>query len=167
VADAGFNDNNGELSWGGRLVLAQGSVAAGASYLQGDYDPQAEFNYEVWGVDASVYAFGAQLRAEYLERMTEVLEDNERASFKKKGFYAQLEAPVEPRLALVGRFDGLLREGVAVGTVNDEASAIIRWTVGVNVMPTLDYAFRLHFEHWRFTDFDNTNVLHFGTLITY
>jgi hypothetical protein len=167
VAEPGLNDNNERPSWGTRLSLAQGPFAVGGSYIRGAYDPSADFDYEIWGVDASVYFFGARLRGEYLERQTDVLENDARRNLTKKGFFGQLEVPIREYLAVVGRFDGLLREGAPVGTVNDESSGIIRWTYGVNVMPSVDYSFRLQFEHWRFTDFAFSHVLHLGLVIAY
>jgi hypothetical protein len=86
---------------------------------------------------------------------------------QKQGFFAQLEAPLDPRLTLVARFDGLLREGPALGTDNDATSGILRWTGGINFAPAVDYAFRVQFEHWRFTDFEDVNVLHVGTVVSY
>lgn len=167
LGDAGFSDNNENLSWGGRLALAQGPLTAGASYLRGAYDPDSNFDYEVWGVDASAYWRGVQLRGEYVERDTQVLQDETRDTLEKKGFYVQLEVPTGRHLALVGRFDGLLREGPPLGTENDESSGIVRFTAGVNVTPTIHYALRLQYQHWRFTDFVDSDVLHLGVVATY
>ena len=167
VGTSGLSDNNDDISWGGRLALAQGPLAAGVSYLHGAYDPDAEFDYDVWGIDLSAYARGVQFRGEYLARKTQIRDEGVRGALRKKGFYSQLEVPAGRYLQLVGRFDGLLREGPPLGTVNDETSGVVRWTAGVNVIPTLDYAFRLQYEHWRFTDFPSSNVLHVGTVITY
>jgi hypothetical protein len=167
VADAGVIDNNDSPSWGGRLALAQGPFALGGSYLRGTYDPDGDYDYDAWGIDGSVYVRGIQLRGEYLHRGTDVLDDDRLNIVHKDGFYAQVEAPVGRYLDLVGRFDGLLREGVPLGTNNDESSAIVRFTVGANVKPTIDYAFRLQYERWRFTDFAEVDVLHLGAVITY
>lgn len=163
----GWTDNNGDVSWGGRIAVAQGPVAVGGSYLRGAYDPQAEFGYDAWGVDGSVRLLGAQLRAEYLERSTDVAVGSDRRSLRKNGFYAQLEAPLRSYLAVVGRVDGLLREGPPLGTDNDETSGIFRWTLGVNVTPAIDYGFRAQYEKWRFTDFSDADVVHLGMVVTY
>ena len=85
----------------------------------------------------------------------------------KKGWYGQLEVPAGRYVDVVGRLDGLLRTGVALGTPNDQASGIVRLTWGVNVKPALDYAFRLQMEHWRFTDFDEETVIRLGAIVTY
>jgi hypothetical protein len=167
VADAGFDDNNQSASWGGRVVLAEGPASAGASYLRGDYDPAADFAYEAWGVDGALYLRGIQLRGEYLERATDVLGETDRETLRKKGFFVSLEVPVRERFAVVGRFDGLLREGPALATVNDDTSGIVRWTAGLNVMPTIDYSLRFQFEYWRFSDFDGVGVFHVGAVTTY
>lgn len=167
VSDTGFQDNNRSPSWGARLALAQGPATLGGSFLRGAYDPATEFEYEAWGVDGSLWQSGFQLRAEYLERATEVLDGEARALLRKKGFFVQLETPAWHRVAWVNRFDGLLREGPPLATENDRSSGITRWTTGVNVMPTIDTAFRLQFEYWRFTDFDGVGVLHAGVITTY
>jgi hypothetical protein len=167
LADRGFNDNNGDVSVGGRLALAQGPFAAGGSYLRGAYDPRSRFAYGVWGVDGAVRLPGGQLRGEYVSRSTEVLAAGARSTLRKQGFYAQVEAPVRGPLAIVARFDGLLREGPPLGTDNDEASGIVRWTIGANVSPTIDYAFRVQYEHWRFTDFADRDALHVGMVVSY
>ena len=166
-SNRGVNDNNGDLSCGGRIALARGAVAAGGSYLRGAYDPQSKFDYTVWGLDGSVRLPGGQLRAEYLSRHTEVLEAGTPGILRKSGFYAQVEAPVRKTVALVARFDGLLREGPPLGTDNDASSGIVRWTVGVNVSPSIDYGIRLQYEFWRLTDFADKDVLHVGMVVTY
>lgn len=167
VADTGFLDNNRSLSWGARLVLAQGPATLGGSFLRGAYDPATEFEYEAWGVDASLWQRGFQLRAEYLERETDVLDGEVRGLLRKKGFFAQLETPPWHRVSAVGRFDGLLREGPPLATDNDRSSGITRWTTGLGFAPTLDTSFRVQFEYWRFTDFDGIGVLHAGIITTY
>jgi hypothetical protein len=167
VADTGFLDNNRTPSWGARLALAQGPATLGASLLRGAYDPLTEFEYEAWGVDASLWERGFQLRVEYLERATDVLDGESRALLRKKGFFAQLESPEWRRFAAVGRFDGLLREGPPLSTDNDRSSGVTRWTTGVSFSPTLDTQLRLQFEYWRFTDFDGIGVVHAGVVTTY
>jgi len=167
VADTGFLDNNRTPSWGARLALAQGPATLGASFLRGAYDPLTEFEYEAWGVDASLWQRGFQLRAEYLERATDVLDDERRGLLRKKGFYLQLESPTWHRFAAAGRFDGLLREGPPLATDNDHSSGITRWTTGLGFSPTLDTQLRLQFEYWRFTDFDGIGVVHAGVITTY
>jgi hypothetical protein len=167
LGDAGFSDNNNELAWGTRVALALGPLTAGGSYLRGAYDPDSDYDYDIWGIDASAYWRGLQLRAEYVVRGTEVLEEETRAMLRKKAFYAQLEAPAGRHLELVGRFDGLLREGPPLGTENDASSALLRWTAGINVMPTINHALRFQYEHWRFTDFVNSDALRLGLVVSY
>ena len=168
LGDGGYSDNNDAVAWGGRVAVARGPLTAGASYLQGAYDPVGDYDYGVWGIDGSAYVGGVQLRGEYLARETDVLNDAEaRATLWKKGFYVQAESPTVRHVALVARFDGLLREGPALGTENDESSGIVRWTAGFNVMPTLEYSLRFQYEHWRFTDFNENDVLHFGVTASY
>jgi len=167
VGDLSLEDNNDELSAGTRIALAQGPVSAGFSYMRGAYDPDDRWEYRIWGFDASAYIRGVQLRAEYVTRKTDVLEGETPGTLRKKGFYAQAEVPAGRYLTAVARVDGLLREGDPLGTINDVSSGIVRWTAGVNVAPTLDYSFRLQWEHYRFTDFDNTDVARVGVVTTY
>jgi hypothetical protein len=94
-------------------------------------------------------------------------DDTVRATLKKSGFYVQAEMPAGTHLQLVARLDGLLREGPALATDNDESSAIVRWTVGLNLTPALDWSARLQVERWRFTDFPEINVARFGVVTTY
>ena len=63
--------------------------------------------------------------------------------------------------------DGLLREGGPVSDKIDASSGIVRWTSGLNFMPSIDYVFRFQFEYWRFTDFDGVGVFHLGVVTTY
>jgi len=169
LSDGGFSDNNDEPSWGGRLAFARGPVTAGASFLRGDYDPGGKYDYTVFGFDASAWIRGVQLRGEYVARENHVfvLASGDRAILRKKGFYVQAESPVVRRVQLVGRLDGLLRQGATLATENDASSAIVRWTTGINFVPSIDYALRFQLEHWRFTDFVDTNVLRFGVVTSY
>lgn len=167
VDDASFTDNNDSPAWGARLSVAQDLLSIGGSYLRGAYDPDSKYDYYAWGVDLALRLGTTQLRSEYVERDTEVLVEEGRDNLIKKGFYVQAEQPVGRYLTFVGRFDGLLREGDALGTENDLSSGILRWTLGVNVSPTIDYSIRLGYEYWRFTDFRDVNVLHLGAVIAY
>ena len=167
VSNAGFEDNNDHLSWGGRLALARGEATAGGSFMRGAYDPKAQYDYDAWGVDGSARLLGFQLRAEYLERDTEVADAGTRRTLMKKGFYGQIESPAWRKLSAAWRIDGLLREGPALGTDNDASSGILRWTLGVALSPGLEYAFRAQYEHWRFTDFADADVVHVGLVVTY
>jgi hypothetical protein len=167
TSTAGFNDNNRDVTWGGRLALAQGALAAGGSYLRGAYDTEADYDYHAWGVDASAQLLGTRLRAEYLQRHTLVSTEEGDRILRKAGFYAQVERPIRGPVALVGRIDGLLREGPPLATDNDDTSGIVRWTLGLNWSPSVDYAVRLQFEHWRFSDFPEADVVHVGTVVTF
>ena len=166
LGDGGFSDNNEDMSWGGRMALAQGAVSAGASYLRGRYDPDANQDYSVWGVDGSVWLRGVQLRGEYAARETDVLDGDVPSLLRKKGFYGQLEVPAG-RYTFVGRFDGLLRQGAPLATENDQSSGVLRWTGAVALAPTAQYSVRLQYEHWRFTDFADSDVLHVGVVAAY
>jgi hypothetical protein len=167
VSTAGFEDNNDRLSWGGRVALARGDATLGGSWLQGQYDPAAAYDYRAWGVDGSARLRGFQLRAEYLERDTEVLDAGALRTLEKKGFYGQIETPAWKKLSAAWRIDGLLREGPSLGTDNDESSGILRWSLCASFAPALEYAFRAQYEHWRFTDFADADVVHVGLVVTY
>lgn len=161
------SDNNGSLSWGGRVSFAREAVSLGGSYLKGSYDPESRFEYAAWGVDLALKAAGIKVRSEYLERDTDVLTAEGPARLTKKGFYIQAEVPLERRLGVVGLLDGLLREGPSLGTENDERSGIVRWSLGLNVSPAIQYTFRLAYDHWRFTDFEDADVWHAGVVVAY
>lgn len=165
--DAGFTDNNDDPAWGARLSVSQDILTMGGSYLRGAYDPASDYDYSAWGVDLALRLGNVQLRSEYLERDTEILVEESRDNLLKKGFYLQAESPLGRYLTLVGRFDGLLREGDPLGTANDQSSGVVRWTLGVNVSPTVDYSFRLGYEYWRFTDFRDVSVVHLGAVVAY
>lgn len=168
LGEGGFSDNNDEPSWGGRVALGWKDFTGGASFLRGAYDPDADFDYTVWGVDGSARLAGVQLRGEYVARENDVLDAaGARRLLRKKGFHVQAESPAVRRVSLVGRVDGLLRQGPPLATVNDEASGLVRWTAGVNVAPDLAWSVRLQFEHWRFTDFVESDVVRFGILTSY
>ena len=167
VSTAGFEDNNDRLSWGGRLALARGSYTAGGSYMRGAYDPAGAFDYDIWGVDGSARIAGFQLRAEYLERDTEVSDAAAVRTLTKKGFYGQIESPAWRRLSAAWRIDGLLREGPSLGTDNDESSGILRWALCASFSPALEYSIRAQYEHWRFTDFADADVVHVGLVVTF
>ncbi len=168
LGDGGFSDNNDEPSWGGRVALGWRDFTGGASFLRGAYDPGAEFDYTVWGVDGSARVAGVQLRAEYLARENDVVDAaGARDLLRKKGFHVQAESPAVRQVSLVARVDGLLRQGPPLATVNDPSSGLVRWTAGVNVAPAVDWSVRLQFEHWRFTDFVESDVVRFGILTSY
>jgi hypothetical protein len=164
---SGYTDNNRDTSWGTHVSFSHGDATLGASYLSGAYDPAAAYRYEVWGVDASMAIRALRLRYEYLERATDVDADGARDVLRKKGFYLQAELATGEHVTLVGRLDGLLRKGPAIGTDNDENSGIIRGTAGVSIAPTADSALRLDYERWRFTDFDHVNVIHSAIVVAY
>lgn len=161
------SDNNGSLSWGGRVSFARKAVSFGGSYLKGTYDPASRFEYAAWGVDLALEAAGITLRSEYLQRDTDVLAAEELGRLRKRGFYVQVEIPVERRVGIVGLFDGLLREGPSLGTEIDAQSGIVRWSLGLNISPAIQYTFRLAYDHWRFTDFEDTDVWHAGVVVAY
>lgn len=168
LGDGGWSDNNDEPSWGGRLSLGYGAFTAGASVLRGTYDPESDFDYTVWGLDGSAWLRGVQFRGEYVARENHVLDaDGARTLLRKKGFVVQAESPSVRHVSVVGRLDGLLRQGPPLGTVNDESSGLVRWTAGVNVAPSMDWAMRLQFEHWRFTDFMESDVVRVGIVTSY
>ncbi len=166
TGDDALIDNNDQLSWGTRLSVARGEFTLGGSYLHGNHDLNAEYDYGAWGLDASAMLLGVRLRSEYLERRTAVAFEGRRRNLRKKGFTIQAEAPVGRYLMGVARFEGLLREGPPTAVL-DSSSGIVRWTLGLNVMPTVDFSVRAAVEHWRFTDFADTDVIRLGTVLTY
>lgn len=72
----------------------------------------------------------------------------------KDGFYVEALLPVLPRLELVGRFDGLRRQGnVPVTSELRKSSAVLRYTVGADVTVGHGVRIKLAGEFYDFSDF--------------
>ena len=182
-------DNNNRPTVGGRLAttfrLSQiTDITFGASGQYGKFDPQAKYSYAIVGADVSFRSGRTDLRFEYLARRQQFDTSNPDALryqvpakggdfFVKHGAYVELKQPLTNWLDLIGRVDGMYREGnVVVESPLDKRSSVLRYTVGT--MFTIEQGLRakVSTELWDFSDPDaggnHTNVtLHAAIVGTY
>jgi hypothetical protein len=177
-----YLDNNSEPSVGARLsatVEMGGALIAtlGASGMTGRYDPARELGFLIGGADLVLQLGSVQLRAEYLIRRTRMsLGEDPVARFRygpgqdgtfdeyflKHGFYAELEQQFGD-IELVGRFDGLYRQGNVVATSPLRSkSALLRYTVAAAYRLPGGLRLKTSAERYDFSDFDDEVALHLG-----
>lgn len=149
--------------------------------MHGSYDPDAKLPFTILGAHLTFRFKDLFLRLEYLTRKTKMdvlaSEDEEAPVFKnapradgtydpimvKDGGYAELEVPLNQRLTLVLREDGLRRRGNIVTTSALRSdSALIRHTVGVAIGLGQSVRVKLSYERYDFSDFDDESVIHAG-----
>ena len=106
----------------------------------GKYDLQ--FSYAIVGADVSFRSGRTDLRFEYLARRQQFDTSNPDAYryeipskggdfFVKHGAYIELKQPLTQWLDLIGRVDGMYREGnVLVESPLSQKSTVLRYTVG-------------------------------------
>jgi hypothetical protein len=170
-----YVDNNSRPAAGGRLSGTLDFADAGTSFtlglsgMWGWYDPNHNLTYMIGGIDGYARIKKLELRAEYLIRRTEMsLGDDPAARFKygpgpdgkydryflKDGFYAEALYPVHDRVELVGRVDGLRRNGNVPTTSSlQKKSAILRYTLGVDVTIGWGVRVKAAAEYYDFSDF--------------
>ncbi|HET9623925.1 MAG TPA: hypothetical protein VFP84_21280 [Kofleriaceae bacterium] len=178
--EAYYVDNNSRPSFTGRVALNvvhdRTIVTAGVSGMAGTYDPANRLKYQIVGADLQVEISRVFLRAEYLVRRTQMaLTDDPVARFKygpgkngkydpyflKSGWYAELEAPLTDRIDLIGRWDGLRRQGNVLRTsALREDSALLRYTLGTSVRIKGATRVKLSGEFYDFSDFDDEIAVH-------
>jgi hypothetical protein len=175
-----YVDNNSEPAGGGRLALTVNfsdfvSGTLGVSFMYGHYDPAADLEYHIAGADLYLRFDELAIRVEYLLRRTEfaVGSDPEQRFryefdpqdnfFIKDGFYAEAEYPFTDWLEVFYRIDGMRRVGnVPVSSPLRSTSAILRNTVGANLVVERGLRIKLSGEYWDFTDFDDEVAIHAG-----
>ena len=175
-----YVDNNSRPSLGARIalnLLAGGTtVTLGASGMAGTYDPQNHLDYQIAGGDLVVQISRIFLRAEYLIRRTQMSLGSDPADrfkygpgkngkydpyFLKQGFYAELEVPLGDRFDLIGRWDGLRRQGNVLRTSELRSdSAVLRYTLGTSVRLRGATRIKLSGEFYDFTDFQDEIAIH-------
>jgi hypothetical protein len=127
-----YVDNNSRPTGGGRasltLALSKTSDATlGASGMYGTFDPMNRLTYGIFGGDFSMRFGQTNLRMEYLVRRQEfdtsdpsifkyALGSKNGNFFLKHGAYVELEQPVSGRVTMLGRIDGLYRDGNVAAT---------------------------------------------------
>jgi hypothetical protein len=177
-----YLDNNSEPSVGARLsatVEMGGALIAtlGASGMTGRYDPARELGFLIGGADLVLQLGSVQLRAEYLIRRTRMSLGEDPVErfrygpgqdgtfdeyFLKHGFYAELEQQFGD-IELVGRFDGMYRQGNVVATSPLRSkSALLRYTVAAAYRLPGGLRLKTSAEHYDFSDFDDEVALHLG-----
>jgi hypothetical protein len=167
-------DNNSLPSVGGRVgvnvrLADRVDWTVGGSALHGAYDPQGLFTYTVLGIDTFLRIGRVNIRGEYLIRRTEMATGQDptrwqyelplladRSDFTetlfmvKDGFYVEVDGPVNRRVELVGRFDGIRRIGnVPVGVPLDFNAGMLRGTLGANFIIARGYRVKSSVEYWR------------------
>jgi hypothetical protein len=184
-----YVDNNARPTAGGRagvlLKLGDASdVALGVSAMAGTWDPDNRFTYVIAGADLTLRLSKTTIRAEVLARRQQfgtaeplrfkyLPSSTQGDFFLKSGFYAEIEQAVTPELDLIGRFDGLARDGnVERDSTLSSKSTALRETLGLAY--ALDRGIRLKgsTELWQFSDADATGRqlelgFHFGAVGTY
>lgn len=172
-----YVDNNSAPSAGGRLGFTfrlgeRTDLTLGGSAIYGPYDASSRLSYFILGADAFLRAGRTNLRAEYLIRRTE-MDSSSPGRFlydlpannpdgspmlplfnAKDGWYVELEQPINRRLELVFRWDGLHRAGnVLNGSELQSDAGISRLTAGANIIIERGYRFKVNVEHWLFWGF--------------
>jgi hypothetical protein len=164
-------DNNNRPTVGGRVATTfrlspVTDVTFGASGQYGKFDPELKHSYAIVGADVSLRSGRTDLRFEYLARRQQFDTSNAAALryevprnggdfFVKHGAYVELKQPVTNWLDLIGRVDGMYREGnVVLESPLAKKSSVLRYTVGT--MFTLEQGLRakLSTELWDFSDVD-------------
>ena len=83
--------------------------------------------------------------------------------FAKDGFYASTDLLVLDWLELVGRVDGMRRQGnVPQGSELRSLSAVLRYTAGVNFVLPAYFRVKLSGELYDFSDFEDEAAIHMG-----
>ncbi len=167
-------DNNSLPSVGGRVGLNirladRVDWTVGGSGLHGAYDPQGLFTYTILGIDTFLRIGRVNIRGEYLVRRTEMAtgQDPTRWQYElpllpdrsdvtetlfsvKDGWYVEVDGPVNRRVELVGRWDGIRRIGnVPVGVPLDFNAGMMRGTLGANFIIARGYRVKTSVEYWR------------------
>ncbi len=183
-----YVDNNSRPSWGARLAAAlylgsRTSLHLGSSFLAGTYDPDNALDYWIAGADTALSLGTWALRAEYLLRRTRMSLGADPATrfrygpgpsgtydpyFLKDGFALELDGPLLPWLELVARLDGMRRRGnVPQGSPLRSESAILRSTLGLNLLYERALRVKISGEFWDFSDFADEVALHVGVVAAF
>jgi len=180
-----YVDNNSSPTVGGRLAMGLnlgdlGTLKLGLSGMYGTYDPDNELDVLLLGADLSLRLDDFTLRAEYLIRRTKMgLGENPAERFHygpgadgtydpyflKDGWYAEAEYIILEDVTLVGRFDGMRRNGnVPIGSTLRKSSLVFRYTVGANWRVHSHISLKLSAELYDFSDFDDEAAVHSGVV---
>jgi hypothetical protein len=178
-----YVDNNSEPIVGGRLAGTidldddGDTLAFGASAMAGHYDAQGQLAFSIVGVDVVAKLAGVFVRAEYLQRRTDMgLGASPATRFKygpgpdgmydtafhKHGYYVEGELPLG-RVDLIARWDGLVRVGnVLADSPLAHMSTITRYTGGFAVRLASNIRLKASAEYYVFSDFPDEVAIHLG-----
>jgi hypothetical protein len=174
-----YVDNNSEPALGGRVSGSidldddGDSLGLGASAMAGHYDDQGKLGFAIGGVDLVAKLAGVFLRAEYLQRRTQMAPriDPTLPGFKyggtdltfvKHGYYVEGEVPIG-RVDLIARWDGLWRIGdVLVSSPLAHDARVTRYTAAMAVRLTSNVRLKASGEYYVFSDFPDELAFHLG-----
>jgi hypothetical protein len=166
-----YVDNNGEPSVGGRVgatfrLSPSSDLTLGVSAQYGHFDPDRKLSYSILGSDLSLRVGRTDLRLEYLVRRQQFDDQNPAALrydifgprgnfFVKQGAYAELKQPLGEDIDLVGRVDGMFRNGnLPVMSPLSVRSTVLRYTLGAMYALSTGLRAKLSAELWDFSDAD-------------
>ena len=164
-------DNNNRPTLGARIATTFrltpiSDITFGASGQYGKFDPEAKYSYAIVGADVSFRSGRTDLRFEYLARRQQFDTSNAEALryevprsggdfFVKHGAYIELKQPVNNWIDLIGRVDGMYREGnVVLESPLSRKSSVLRYTVGTMVTLEPGLRAKLSAELYDFSDVD-------------
>lgn len=178
-----YVDNNSEPAVGGRVAgsvdldEAGDSLQLGASAMAGHYDPQGQLGFEIYGADLVLEIAGMFVRAEYLQRRTDMALGTDPAmrfkygpgpdgryevTFVKHGYYVEGEVPLG-RVSVIARWDGLARTGNVLATSPlAHFARVERYTAAAAVRITNNVKLKASAEYYVFGDFPDELALHLG-----
>ncbi|TNF37509.1 MAG: hypothetical protein EP329_02985 [Deltaproteobacteria bacterium] len=180
-----YVDNNSQPTVGGRVAASfylgpDTALTIGASGMYGTYDPDNRLDLLVLGADLVLRIERWALRVEYLARRTRMdLGSDPAQAFRygpgsdgrydpyalKDGFYAETTFPIGDHVELVGRVDGMRRQGnVPIASPLRSESAVLRYTVGGNLRLTDGWRVKLSTELYDFSDFEDELAIHLGVV---
>jgi hypothetical protein len=162
-------DNNNRPTVGARIATTFrlspiSDITFGASGQYGKFDPELKHSYAIVGADVSFRSGRTDLRFEYLARRQEFDTSNPAAFryeiatkggdfFVKHGAYIELKQPVTNYLDVIGRVDGMYREGnVLTESPLDQKSSILRYTLGTMITIEQGLRAKLAAEIWDQSD---------------
>jgi hypothetical protein len=163
-----YTDNNSRPTVGGRIsatirLSPRSDISFGASGQYGFCDPERHLTYAIVGADLSLRIARTDVRFEYLARRQEYDTSNPDAYryeipkgdafFTKHGAYLEVIQPMTRRVDLVGRVDGMYREGnVLFASALAERSTVMRYTLGSMITLEPGLRLKLSSELWDFSD---------------
>lgn len=180
-----YVDNNSQPTVGGRIAASfylgpDAALTLGTSAMYGTYDPDNRLDLLILGADLVLRIERWALRVEYLLRRTRMdLGDDPSEGFLygvgsdgrydpyslKDGFYAETTFPIGEYVELVGRVDGMRRQGnVPKTSLLRSKSAILRYTLGGNLRLTEGWRVKLSTELYDFSDFKDELAIHLGVV---